>query len=132
MGLLSTIFAGPKSIDKAMDAAIATGDKLVFTKEEKAAHKAKMADWFLRYLEATQPQNLARRFLAVIVAGLWAGMTALTVIVGIIEYLMGIPEMPIAGWIYKVLKDIVLVPFGIVMAFYFAGHYLKQIANGKK
>lgn len=128
---IARIFASPKSIEKTIDAAIATGDKLVFTQEEKAEHDAKLSEWYLRYLEATQPQALARRLLAMSVGGLWA----LLIVTGVVLGIMSVEADDIAAqrsmFVFRVLGEIVATPFTVIMGFYFAGHYIREFA-GKK
>jgi hypothetical protein len=77
--ILGAIFGSQKNTETIVDGAVAGIDKMFFTKEEQAEFRQKGAEWFLEYLKATQPQNLARRMIAMIVVGLWA----LIVLVGI-------------------------------------------------
>lgn len=54
-----------KTVGKITDAVISTGDKLVFTDEEKADMKMKMREFFPTLLKAYHPFKLAQRILAV-------------------------------------------------------------------
>ena len=60
------------STETIVDGAVVGLVKMFFTAEEKSEANAKLGEWYLKYLEATQPQNLARRFIAIIVVVLWA------------------------------------------------------------
>ena len=56
--LLGAIFGSSKNTETVLQGL----DKVFFTNEEKS-------DFFLKYLAATQPQNLARRLIAIAVDG---------------------------------------------------------------
>ncbi len=102
--ILGAIFGSSKNTETVLSGI----DKAFFTKEEKA-------DYFLKYLAATQPQNMARRLIAVIVVALWT----LLILVGVFTH----PFMP--EWsssIFYTLEDVVNTPFSIIVGFYFAAH----------
>lgn len=137
--VLARVFATPKSIEKTMDAVIATGDKLVFTKEEKAEHQAQLGEWYLRYLEATQPQALSRRLLAFLIGFMWSAIICTAIAcalwtgdygsVGVVFNSAGAEELAkqsAAGFLFAILSEVVDVPFTAVVIFYFGGHYLTE------
>lgn len=64
MSWLSSIFATPDTVKTAAKGIYNGLDKLVLTSEEEA-------EFWLKYLEATQPQNLARRLIALTVCAAW-------------------------------------------------------------
>ncbi len=70
MSLLS-IFKAPETIDKALGAVISAGDALVYTEEEKAEMRIKIADIHLKHIQATAGENnhtsIARRWFAMVV-----------------------------------------------------------------
>jgi len=70
MGIFSFL-KGPEHIGKALDAVIRTGDALVYTAEEEAEMRKKMAEIHLRHIEATAGENnetsIARRWLALVI-----------------------------------------------------------------
>ena len=66
MGILSRIFAKPEDASKVIDGAVKGLDAIFFTKEEKSRANQKLSDWYLKYLTATESQNLARRFIAMV------------------------------------------------------------------
>lgn len=70
MSLLS-IFKAPETIDKALGAVISAGDALVYTDEEKAEMRLKIADIHLKHIQATAGENnhtsIARRWFAMAV-----------------------------------------------------------------
>lgn len=100
MSWLKSLFSMPKVIDAAINA----GDALVFTDEERKR-------WILESAKVLGPQTLARRYLALIVAGLWC---LATVIQGVL-ILLSLPQAELFATLY--LRVSVL--FGGVMTFYF-------------
>ena len=112
--LLGAIFGSAKNTEL-----VAAGlDKTFFTKEEKA-------DYFLKYLAATQPQNLARRFIALAVVLLWC----LLIVVAVVGYQF---DSDYSLYIFDVLSDNVNTPFSIIIGFYFAAHLVRSIPTGKE
>lgn len=97
---------------------------MFFTAEEKSEANAKLGEWYLKYLAATQPQNLARRFIAIIVVLLWALLIVVGIAVRWFSY-------ELSDFIFEVLRDIVAEPFLIVMGFYFLAHVVRAYQNGK-
>ena len=122
--ILGAIFGSSKNTETLVNSAVSGADKLFYTKEEKAENAVKMSEWFLRYLEASQPQNLARRFIALTVVGLWAVL----ILMGIIVYKI---DLAYSEFVFSVLKDIVMNPFLIIMGFYFAAHVVRTAMSGK-
>ena len=121
MKILGWLFGGSKAADKTIDGISKGLDKLVYTEEEKAdAHKEGFKLW-LEYQKATQPQNVARRALAMLVAILWVGL----VVAGVALYRI---DLEYSKFIFKVLTEIVNNPFMLIMGFYF----FKRIVNGFK
>ena len=116
--LFGAIFGSAKNTETIINGAVAGLDKLVFTKEEKAEANIKLGEWYLKYLEATQPQNLARRFIAIIVVALWA----VIVLVGIASnyFHAGFSE-----YVFNTLSSVVNPPFMIIIGFYFAVHAIR-------
>ena len=64
MGWLSKFFPNSKSIDNVVTAAINTGDKLVFTAEEKAENDERIRSWYIDLLDSLKPYNWTMRALA--------------------------------------------------------------------
>lgn len=124
MSWFAKIFsAGPDVIEKAADAVTRAGDAIIFTDEEKSETNQKLLDWYLQFLTATNPQNLARRQIARVVTGLWA----LLVVAGVMAYGFGRSEF--AKFIFDTLTETVAVPFGIVLTFYFTVHAIRAFRS---
>ena len=121
MNILSSLFASPQSIDKVVDAVINTGDKLFTTEEERLEFAEKKREWYLKYLESTQSQNVSRRLIAVIVTALWS----LLVIAGVIAHSLNAVEL--STFIFKTLGDNVNTPFSIIIGFYFMAHIASKL-----
>jgi len=110
------LFGAPKSVEKAVDAVIATGDALFFTDEEKSVASQKILDWKIEYARVTQKQSIARRIIAVAVVAMWmiVGITVLVAkALGATEY---------ASFTLTFLTDVVMQPFSIIVGFYFLAH----------
>jgi hypothetical protein len=124
MNILAKIFGSSKNTETIVNGAVSGIDKMFYTKEEKAEAGQKMSEWFLRYLEATQPQNISRRFIAIVVVLLWA----LLILVGVAAYKF---DATFSEFVFKVLADVVMNPFLIIMGFYFAAHVVRTAMSGK-
>lgn len=112
--ILSKIFGGGDTTKAVIDGI----DKAWFTDQEKSSY-------MLKYLAATQPQNMARRLIAFIVVLLWA----LLVLIAVIAQ----PWMP--AWsdkIFYILEDVVNTPFSIIIGFYFAAHLARAWKKEKR
>jgi hypothetical protein len=124
MGLLDKLFGSEKQLDKLTTGAVSGLDKMFFTKEEKAEANQKLSEWYLKYLGATQPQNLARRLIAMVVVALWA----LLILLGVLLFRLD------PGWsafVFSTLDNIVNNPFMIIVGFYFLTHAVRAYKNGK-
>jgi len=113
MNILKAIF-GSADTTKSVISGI---DKAWFTNEEKS-------EYFLKYLAATQPQNLARRLIAIVVVLLWA----LLILVAIIVYRF---DVDYGLFIFDTLKENVNTPFSIIIGFYFAAHLARAWQSSK-
>lgn len=93
-------FKGLLSQDRIIEAGVAAGDKLVYTDEERADDRSEKNALFVEYVRASQPQERARRFIAISVTLGWivngaVCMVAYFVDWGITVYLMAHPEITI-------------------------------------
>ena len=122
--LFSAIFGSSKNTETIVSGAVAGLDKIFFTAEEKSEANAKLGEWYLRYLEATQPQNLSRRLIAIVVVVLWA----LLVVVAVASWWL---DVAYSQFVFKVIEDNVNTPFAIIIGFYFAAHLAKAWQKDK-
>ena len=129
MSIFSRIFATPDDASKIVDGAVKGLDALVFTDEERSRADAKLAEWYLKYLSATEGQNLARRLIAMVVVFVWSGLLALGLLARFVEvwFQRELVERtyPLSDFVFTVLVDIVLTPFSIVIGFYFLTHAVR-------
>ena len=121
MNIFGWLFGGSKAAEKTIDGIYNGVDKLVWTDEEKSDASREGFKLWLKYQEATQPQNVARRALAMLVAVLWVGL----VVAGVVAYKI---DAEYSKFIFSVLTDIVNAPFMLVIGFYF----FKRIVSGFK
>ncbi|MCO1336875.1 hypothetical protein MO867_21335 [Microbulbifer sp. OS29] len=116
MGIWSGVkglFAGPESAGKVLDATVNTVDAVWFTSEEKSR-------WYLKYLEATQPQNRARRLIAFLVTLVWA------LLVLFIAAAMAL-KAPFVADLKGLLVDVVVQPYSIIIGFYFVKSWVSEV-----
>lgn len=117
--LFAAIFGTAEHTKTVLDAGVNGIDAIFYTDEEKAENAARFADWYLRYLETTNPQNLARRFIALVVVLLWGFLILLGV--GLWKV-----DAAYSAFVFSTLDNIVNVPFMIIVGFYFAAHVARS------
>ncbi len=101
MSLLGKLF----SSDKIIDAGIKAGDALMFTDEERT-------NLMMEYAKATLPMNVSRRVIAIVVTAVWAVSVLLCGVLILLSH-------PKTDAMMQFVADAVMVPFSIIMAFYF-------------
>jgi hypothetical protein len=116
--ILGAIFGSSKNTETVVDGAVKGLDKMFFTQEERSEANQKLSEWYLRYLEATAPQGLARRFIAVVVVLLWCALIIAGVTIRWWSY-------EASDFIFKVLEEIIMTPFSIILGFYFLTHAVR-------
>lgn len=125
MSMLKLLFGSPDAAVKTAGTIAKGLDSLVYTDQEKAENRGKAAEWLTKYMEATQGQNLARRYIATIVTVEWA----LLVNAGVFLMLFGLKEK--SDFVFKVLDECVNEVFMIVMIFYFSARMIAGAIAGK-
>jgi hypothetical protein len=125
MGWLSGLFKGKVDVGNVVDSVISAGDKLVFTKEEKAEFNKEMADKLAQYTKDTLSENTirskARRFIAILI------ISNAVITFWVCAYLQ------LRGIDPKFILELFLGVFGstsvvMVLAFFFGGYYAKGIS----
>lgn len=106
---------GTASAEKVIETVSEKLDAGVFTEQERA-------EWLSRYMEATSPQNLARRLIAVIIVAMWAALLMLAVIA------KAIGAEAFSQFVFVVMLEHIKDPFLLVMGFYF----LTQIVRANR
>lgn len=115
-----------KNAGKIIDGTKEIIDDAFFTAEEKSEAKAGVLKWLLQYQEATKPQNLARRLIAVLIVSLWVVLVLTATVSGYYET----GEGSYSDFVFTVLGDVVNEPFMIVLGFYFLTHVVRAYRNG--
>jgi len=84
LGLLGKMLGSEKALGSAIGAVKNGLDALVYTDEEKAQDAAKeraaAREMVVGWMQATQGQNLARRFIALVVTLIWAAQYVIAII----------------------------------------------------
>ena len=125
MKILKRIFGDDRERGKIVDGAVKGLDKIFFTQEERAEASQKLNEWYLRWLEATAPQNLARRLIALVVTAIWA----LILLVGLVAYPF---NTGFSEFAFNTLDEVVNQPFSIIIGFYFLSHITRQFRKPDK
>ena len=113
------IFSGPDVVADTVKSISSGIGKMVFTEQEKTEANIKLTELFIRLQEATSGQNLARRFIAFVVVGMWGFL----ILLAIFLYLCTLTEQ--AKFVFDVLKEVILTPYNIVIGFYFFTHFAR-------
>jgi len=123
MGILSFLKA-PKTIDKMLGAVISAGDALVYTAEEEAEMRKKMAEIHLEHIKLTAGENtetsVARRWLATIITVPFVILTVGSAIFDAVGM-----ETVADHWQELAMKDYSTLVM-MACAFYFGSHLVKS------
>jgi len=123
-GLLSGMFTS-NNIDRAGEGLYNGIDNMFYTDEEKGVANQKILDWKLKYASVTAPQNISRRFIAIVVTLLWA----LAIVVMCVAKFFD--NATFATYMFEVMRDVVGPPFMIIVGFYFLAHITKGLGSSK-
>lgn len=141
MGILGRLFGTETAIKEGMGMVKDGLDALVYTDEEKAVDAAKERtegrQMLVRWMEASQGQNLSRRIIALSVTAVWLGQIVAAQLVSIYSIFSNSPSqlMEIVNILRQGASDMD-GPTMLVMGFYFAaphmGKFVSAWANGRK
>lgn len=120
MSLLSSIFGNSDTANKVAEGIYNGVDKLVFTDEEKADASREGFKLWIEYQKATQPQNIARRLIALLIVSVWAVL----VLVAAFVYPLS-PDY--SAYLLELLWKAVMPSIVVIISFYF----YKRIASEK-
>ena len=124
--MLGWLFGGSKAADKTVDSLSNGIDKMFYTDEEKADGRQKGFDSFIKWQEATQPQNLARRLIALIVTALFSVLVLVCVVAGYFD------QEGYSAYVYELTKELVFPAFLVIISFYFGKGIVSDIAKARK
>lgn len=119
MSFWTRLFGDSDTVREIVSGAKAGIDMAIYTEEERAIAAKDVLEFRLRYMEATNPQNVARRAIALLIVGLWAVLV-----------LIGVLAWPVAQefstHVFKVVDEVVEQPASIVVGFYFLTHVVRS------
>ena len=136
MSFLGRLFGTDAAITKTFDTVSNGLDALVYTDEEKAGDAANdrkdARSMFIRWIEASQGANLARRIIALVVTSIWS-----------IQYIASMIMSVVAVWVsnesaIKLRASVIELQSSgeavtgammLVLAFYFAAPHMGSIAT---
>ena len=136
LDLLGKVFGTEKALTGIVDSVTNGLDKLVYTDEEKAedakVDRSEARKMVVRWMEATQGQNLARRLIALLVTGMWALYYSGAMMIGLVA-IWTVPEtsekLIEMTTILHSAGDDMSGPFMLVLGFYFAAPHMGGIAS---
>lgn len=129
------MFGTEKAVDTMITQVSKAADALVYTKEEKAQAEAAgisefrimLVDW----MKNTEGQNLARRFISIVVTGTWAIEHLFSAFMSTISVFMSDPEKWVtASEKLNSFADKTTGAMMLVLGFYFAAPHLGAIVTG--
>ena len=118
MSIFSFLTGTSATAEKAVDGIVSGLDAMVFTDEEKSQASMKVLDFKLKYAEATQGMSISRRVIAFTLCAAWLLLVLITVGIGL--FFGG--DSTEVKFLMKIMTDVVMQPFSIVVAFYFLAH----------
>jgi len=129
MGILN-LFKGKIDVGNVVDKVMSAGDKLVFTKEEKADFNVAMADKLAKFVENTLSENTIRSKTRRHVALLVTYTFIVLLLSAIVFHFIDVEK---SKFIAEMVKDSpISTAFIMVLAFFFGGYYMKGISLNKK
>lgn len=117
--MLGWLFGGTKSADKTIDSISSGLDKLVYTAEEKADASREGVKLWIEYQKATQPQNLARRLIALIIVAIWAIVVLSAAILGVVSAFDSPEAGKAAEYLLDLLFKAIMPSVVVIVSFYF-------------
>ena len=123
-----------KTIEKSIDTVSSGIDALFYTDEERAndgaKERAQARQSLIKWLDATQGQNLARRILALVITGVWLLMYLAATILAVCALWSTHADQLKAG--AKIIGERATEMNGammLILGFYFAAPHLGSIVN---
>ena len=134
MGFWGRLFGSSHAVNAMVDGVTNGLDALVYTDEEKSLDAAKERSeargMLVSWMAATQGQNLARRFIALVIAGIWVFQYLTVTLLSIISIWVGDPEgfersAKVIGQNAEQMNAAMM----LVLGFYFAAPHMGLIAK---
>lgn len=124
--LIGKMFGDADVVKKAADGIYNGLDKAIFTKEEKAEFNQKRMELYLKFVEATAPYKIARRFIAIIITVVWALLVLACATLGIIGGFDNPGAKDSAVFVLALLNEVVHWAILSVLGFYFGDRFFKK------
>ncbi|MEC4725840.1 hypothetical protein HWQ46_09820 [Shewanella sp. D64] len=134
MGFWGRLFGSSHAVNAMVDGVTNGLDALVYTDEEKSLDAAKERSeargMLVNWMAATQGQNLARRFIALVIAGIWVFQYFTVTLLSIISIWAGDPEgFEKAANVIGHNAEQMNAAMMLVLGFYFAAPHMELIAK---
>lgn len=126
MSWFSFLTGGSKTAETVVDGVSNGLDAMFFTDEEKSVANQKILDWKLAYAKATAGMSISRRIIVCGVVAIWVILVLLMIFMGI---MFGGKHESVA-FLFKVMVEVVAMPFSIIVGFYFAAHLISKGKGG--
>lgn len=135
MSFFGRLFGSDKAMTAVVDNLSAGLDKLRYTEEERAEDvkesTAQARAMFIAWMDKTQGQNIARRFLAILIAFTWLGQYLVAQALSITAIWSAQAEkVNKAAEIVSENADGMTGAMMLILGFYFAAPHLGQIVDG--
>ena len=134
MGLMSRIFGSEKALSATISGVTKGLDALVYTDEEKAQAAAEertaARQMVVGWMERTQGQNLARRFIALIVTGIWAIQYVAAMALDVVAIWSTDKRFSSSADSIRDGGESVTGAMMLVLGFYFAAPHLDKVVGG--
>lgn len=134
MSFWGRLFGTEKALEAAVSGVSNGLDKLIYTDEEKAEaaanDRSEARKMVVGWMQATQGQNLARRFLALMITGVWLLQYVLSQIFGALALVVDNPAAleSLAQFLQDGAGDMNSAVM-LILAFYFAAPHMGDIAK---
>lgn len=132
--LFGRIFGTEKALNTAVEGISNGIDKLVYTQEERAEQRALLLSEgrqvMIEWLKNSQGQNIARRFLAVLISCTWLAQYAISMLLNMAAIWMPDPTKVMAS--AQLVGDYAEGMTGammLILAFYFAAPHIGEIVG---
>lgn len=134
MSLLGRIFGSNKALEATINGVTNGLDALVYTDEEKAQaasqERAQARQMVVGWMEKTQGQNIARRFIALIVTLIWAVQYVAAMVLDVVAIWVSDERMVQSANSIRAGGESVTGAMMLVLGFYFAAGHLSTIVGG--
>lgn len=127
--LLGKMFGSEKALGGIVSSVSNAVDALHYSEEEKAANKAKAFDQVTAWMQATQGQNLARRFIALSVVFVWLFNYIAALALNVAAVWVDNDKLGQSATLLTNGADDMNGPVMLIMGFYFAARNIDKIAD---